>query len=69
LFCFAYQLVGHISVIFTCHAFAYSRLHQTTEGWQYIYRWVNLSIVKLTVNIDLSLRDVARQIRDGMSDI
>lgn len=65
----AYQLVGYISVIFTCHAFANSRLHQTTEGWQYIYWWVNLSVVKLTVNIDLSLCDVARQIRDGMSDI
>jgi hypothetical protein len=25
--------------------------------------------VKLTVNIDLSLCDVARKIRDGMSDI
>lgn len=65
----AYQLVRHISVIFTCHVFTNSRLHQTTERRQYIYWWVNLPVVKLTVDIDLPLCDVTRQIGDGMSNI
>lgn len=44
-------------------------LHETGEGGQDVDGRVNLLVVQLPVDEDLSFRDVASQIRDGMGDV
>ncbi len=56
-------------MVLSSHALPDGRLHETTEGRQYVDGWVYLTIVKLTVDVDLSLSNVSSQIRNGMSDI
>ena len=51
------------------HSFSNGRLHQSRQRRQHVDWRVDLSIVKLPVHIDLSLGDVASQVRDGMGDI
>ena len=46
-----------------------SALHKTRQGRQDIDGRVDLSVVQLTVDEDLSLRDVTGKIRDGVRDI
>lgn len=64
-----YQLVGDVGVVLTCHALTDGRLHQTAERWQDVDRRVDLSVVKLSVYVDLPFCDVSGQIRDRMSNI
>lgn len=46
-----------------------SALHETRQGRQDIDGRVDLSVVQLTVDEDLSLCDVTRKIRNGMRDV
>jgi hypothetical protein len=46
-----------------------STLHEARQGRQDIDGRVDLSVVQLTVDEDLSLCDVTSKIRDGMRDI
>ena len=39
---YSYQLVRDISVIFSCHAFTNSRLHQSRQGRQHVDWWIHL---------------------------
>ena len=51
------------------HSLANGGLHETTEGRQNVDWRVDLTIVELSVDVDLPFCDVSRQIRDGMGDI
>jgi hypothetical protein len=62
-------LVGDVAVIFSRAALADRRLHETREGWQNVNWRIDTPVVELTVDEDLSLGDVARQVRDRMCDI
>jgi len=44
-------------------------LHQSGERGEHVNWWVDLPVVKVTINEDLSLGNVTSQIWDGMSDI
>lgn len=46
-----------------------SRLHETRQGWQHVNWWVNTLVVQLTVNEDLTLGDITREIGNRMRDI
>ena len=46
-----------------------SLLHETRQGRQNVDGRVDLFIVKLPVNENLTLSDIASQVRDGMGDI
>ena len=64
-----HQLVRHLSMIPASHSLANSRLHQSRQGGKYIDGRIDLTIVELPVNVDLSFCDIASQIRNRMSDI
>ena len=64
-----YQLVRDVSMVLSGHSFSNSRFHQPGKQGQHIDRWVNLSVVQLSVHIDLPLSNIPSQVRDGMSDI
>mmetsp|Transcript_7601 Transcript_7601/g.14104 ORF Transcript_7601/g.14104 Transcript_7601/m.14104 type:complete len:249 (+) Transcript_7601:35-781(+) len=63
------HLVRHLRVVVTGHAFTDGTLHQTTQRGQDVHRRENLPIVQLPVNVDLSLSNVTREIRNWVSDI
>ena len=65
----AHQLVRHLSMILACHSLANSRLHQSRQGGKNIDGRIDLTIVELPVNVDLSFGDIASQIRNRMSDV
>ena len=44
-------------------------LHQSGEGGKHIDRRIDLLVVKLPVNENLSLSDVTSQVRNGVSDV
>ena len=44
-------------------------LHQTRQRRQHAHRWVNAACVKITIQHDLTLCDIARQIGDRVGDI
>lgn len=44
-------------------------LHQTREGREDVDGWVDLFVVQLTVDEDLSFCDVASEIGNGMRDV
>lgn len=56
-------------MIFTSTAGADGRFHQTGERGQDVDWRVDTLVVQLTIDEDLSLRDVASQIGDGVGDI
>ena len=56
-------------MIFTGQLLTDSRLHETREGGQDVDRWVDTLVVQLTIDEDLTLRNVTRQVGDGMCDI
>ena len=64
-----YQLIGHFSMVSSCHSFPNGRLHQSRKRGQDINGWVNLTIVQLSVNVYLSLSDVPSEVRDWMGDV
>ena len=63
------ELVRHVRVVLPGHALADGGLHETRERRQHVDRRVDLSVVQLTIYVDLALRDVSSQIGDGVSDV
>jgi hypothetical protein len=55
----------HLAVIILTN----SRLHETGEGRKHIDWWVDLAIVQVSVNEDLTFSNVPGQIWDGMGNI
>ena len=51
------------------HAFTNGRFHESGEGWEHVDGRIDLSVVQVSVNKDLSLGDIPSEIGDGMSDI
>jgi hypothetical protein len=64
-----YQLVGDISVILSGKLLSNSRLHESGERGQDVDRGVNLLVVELTVDEDLTFCDITSQIGDRVGDI
>jgi len=56
-------------MIFTSKLFTDSTLHETRQRRQDINGWVDLSVVELTIDKDLTFCDVTCQIRYRMRDI
>ena len=56
-------------MVLASHALADSALHESRQRRQHVDWRVDLTIVQLPIDVDLTLSDVARQIRNGMSDI
>lgn len=56
-------------MVTTSHVLTDSRLHETRQRWQDVDRWVDLSVVQLTIYVDLSFRDVTSKIRNRMGNI
>lgn len=56
-------------MVLTGHALADGRLHQTRQRWQHVDWWVDLSVVQLTIDVDLALGNVTGQIGNGMGNI
>uniref|UniRef100_A0A2M4D215 Putative secreted protein n=1 Tax=Anopheles darlingi TaxID=43151 RepID=A0A2M4D215_ANODA len=63
------QLVGHIRVILARHALTDGGLHQTRQRRQHVDRRIDLSVVQLTIDVDLTLGNVTGQIGNRMGDI
>jgi hypothetical protein len=68
------KLVGHTWVIFSGQLVAIvfntnGRLHESGEGWEHINWWVDLFVVQVSVNENLTLSDISGQIWDWMGDI
>lgn len=63
------QLVRYLRMVQPSHAFADTRLHQSTERRQHIDRRLDLSVVDLSVYEYLSLGDVTSQIRNRVRDV
>ena len=63
------KLVRHLRVINSGEALTNGRLHETREGWQHIDGWIDLSVVQISVDEDLTLSDISSQVRDWMGDI
>mmetsp|Transcript_29901 Transcript_29901/g.56072 ORF Transcript_29901/g.56072 Transcript_29901/m.56072 type:complete len:340 (-) Transcript_29901:549-1568(-) len=63
------QLIGHIWMIIPRHALSDARLHQSAEGRQHVDGWIDLPVVQGSVHKDLSLGDVASQVRDWVCDV
>lgn len=63
------QLVRYITVVLPGQFITDGTLHQTRQGRQHIDGWVDLPVVQLTVDEDLSLGDVASQVGNWMCDI
>lgn len=63
------KLVGDFLVVCSCSLLSNGAFHKTTQRWQNIDRRINVSVMKLSVQVDLTLCDIPRKVRDGMSDI
>jgi len=66
---FGVQLVGDIAVILAGASLTNSGLHQTRERWQDVDGRVDTSVVQLTINKDLALGNITRQVRNRVSNI
>lgn len=63
------HLAGDLWMVRSCHVLADSVLHETGQGRQYVDWWVDASSEHVSVDIDLTLRDVASQVGNRMGDI
>lgn len=63
------QLVGYVSVILPGKLLSDSTLHQSRQRGQNVDRRVDLPVVELTVDKDLTLGNVSSQIGDGVGDV
>lgn len=63
------HLVRDLRVVPAGAALSDGALHETRQGRQNVDRRVDLPVVQLTIDVDLPLRDVARQVGDRMRDI
>ena len=51
------------------HSLANGRLHKSRQRREHVDGRIDLPVVDLPVDVDLTLRNVARQIRDRMGDV
>ena len=65
----AHHLVGNITVVLAGHAFTDRRLHETRQRGEHVDRGVDLTVVELAIDVDLTLSDVASKIGDGVSNV
>ena len=63
------HLVGHLGVVRSRHTLADGVLHETRQRWQHVDWWVDASPEHVSVDVDLALRDVARQVGNWMCDV
>lgn len=56
-------------MVLASHTLSNGRLHQSRERRKNVDRGVDVAVVETTVDEDLTLSDVACQIRNGVSDI
>jgi hypothetical protein len=63
------QLVGDGSMVLAGHTLANSGLHETRQRGQYVDRRVDLSVVDLTIDVDLSLSNITGQIGNRVGNI
>lgn len=56
-------------MVLSCAALTDGGLHETGEGWENVDRRVDTLVVELTVNEDLTFRNVTSQIGDRMGNI
>ena len=63
------HLVRHRGMVETGHTLTDGTLHQTRKRRKHIDRRIDLTVVELTINENLTLRDVPGKIGDGMGDI
>ena len=63
------HLVGDRAVVVPGHALADGGLHETRQRRQHVDGRVDLRVVQRAVHVDLALRDVARQVGDGVRDV
>ena len=64
-----YQLIRHVTVIFSSHAFSNGRFHQSGKRWEDIDRRIYLSIVQLTIHKDLAFSNIAGKIWNRMRNV
>ena len=63
------QLVGHGVVVVTSHSLTNSRLHQTGQRGQHVNGRIDTALVQSTIQIDLTLGNVSREIGNRMGNI
>ena len=56
-------------MVFAGVAFSNGGFHKARERWEHVDGRIDTFVVELTVDEDLTFRDVAREIRDGMGDV
>lgn len=62
-------LVRDLWVVLSGHSFSNCRFHETREGGKYVDGRVDLLVVQLTFNEDLSFCDVTSEIWDWVGNI
>ena len=56
-------------MVLSRHSFSNGRFHETRKGRKHIDGWIDVPVVQLTIDVDLSFGNVASQIGDRMGDI
>jgi len=64
-----YQLIRHVAMIFSSHAFSNGRFHQSGKGREDIDRRIYLSIMQLTIHKDLAFSNIASEIWNRMRNV
>jgi len=64
-----YQLIRHVTVIFSSHPFSNGRFHQSGKRREDIDRRIYLSIVQLTIHEDLTFSNIAGKIWNRMRNV
>jgi len=64
-----YQLIRHIAMIFSSHAFSNGRFHQSGKRRKDIDRRIYLSIMQLTIHKDLAFSNIASEIWNRMRNV
>jgi len=63
------KLVRHFWVINSSETFSDSRLHETRERGQHIDWWIDLSVVEISINENLTFSNISCKIRNWMSNV
>lgn len=63
------HLIGDLRMINSGETLTNSMLHESGERWQDIDRWINLSLMHVSINVDLSFGNISSKIGDRMGDI
>jgi hypothetical protein len=66
---FPYQLVGNVAVVLAGELLANRALHETRQRREHVDGRVNLTVVQLAINEDLSLRNVPSKVGNWVRDV